>query len=176
MLKILLGVGRPLVGRLLLYDALDLTFRELKLRRDPACPLCGENPTVKELIDYEEFCGLGRGQEAPVPTGQDGQDVFPRQLHEWLERGDAVQIIDVREPHEAAICRIEGARLIPLGTLSQRLHEIDAAKMTVVHCKSGTRSARAVQLLRQAGLTRTYNLKGGIVAWAHDVDPSLPTY
>jgi len=172
-IKILLGKGRPLVGRLLLYDALDLTFRELKLRRDPTCPLCGENRTVTSLVDYEEFCGIGRGEDAALP---EGQEIGARDLQEWLRRGDEVQLLDVREPHEVEICAIPGARLIPLATLPERLHELDMSRVTVVHCKMGGRSARAVQLLRKAGLSRTYNLKGGILAWARDVDPSLPTY
>jgi len=172
-IKILLGIGRSLVGRLVLYDALDLTFRELKLRRDPECPLCGENRMVTGLVDYEEFCGLGRGEDAPVPAGD---EVTATEVAAWRARGDAFVLIDVREPHEVAICAIEGARLIPLGTLPSRLHEIDASRAIVVHCKSGARSARAVALLKEAGLTRTYNLKGGILAWARDVDPTLATY
>jgi len=172
-LKILLQVGRPLVGRLLLYDALDLSFRELKLRKDPDCPLCGEKRTVTGLVDYEELCGIGRGEDAAL---QAVQEIGPRELKEWLDRGDAIQLLDVREPHEAAICAIEGARLIPLALLPEHLHDLDATKTTVVHCKSGVRSAKAVQLLKQAGLTRTYNLRGGILAWAREVDPSLPTY
>jgi len=171
-IKILLGVGRSLSGRLVLYDALDLSFRELRLRRDPACPLCGENRTVTGLVDYEEFCGLGRGEEAAPP----GSEISVFDLKEWLDRGDAVQLLDVREPHEADICAIEGARLIPLATLPERLHELDQSATIVVHCKSGVRSARAVHLLRQAGLARTYNLEGGILAWAREIDPSLVSY
>lgn len=171
-IKLLLGVGRPLAGRLLLYDALDLSFRELKLRRDPACPLCGEHPTATGLVDYEEFCGLGRGEEA----APEGSEISVAELKERLDRGERIHVIDVREPHEAEICAIAGARLIPLATLPERLHEIDQAATVVVHCKSGVRSARAVQLLRQAGLSRTYNLKGGILAWAKEIDPSLVTY
>jgi adenylyltransferase/sulfurtransferase len=170
-LKILLGVGTTLTGRLLLYDALDLSFRELKLRRDPACPLCGENRTIDHLVDYEEFCGLSRGQAEPTVA-----EVTVREFEAWRTRGEAFQLIDVREPHEAAICAIEGARLIPLAALPERLGEIDDAKAVVVHCKSGARSAKAVHLLKQAGLSRTYNLKGGILAWAREIDPSLPTY
>ena len=171
-IKILLGVGRSLAGRLLLYDALDLSFRELRLRRDPGCPLCGESPTVTALVDYEELCGLGRGEEA----APEGSEISVSDLKEWLDRGDDVSILDVREPHEADICAIAGARLIPLATLPERLHEIDQRATVVVHCKSGVRSARAVHLLRQAGLSRTYNLKGGILAWAREIDPSLVTY
>jgi adenylyltransferase/sulfurtransferase len=172
-LKILLQVGRPLTGRLLLYDALDLSFRELKLRKDPDCPLCGANRTVTTLVDYEEFCGIGRGEDAALPAGQ---EISVSELKEWLDRGDDIQLLDVREPHEVAICAIEGAQLVPLAILPERLHTLDTARTTVVHCKMGARSAKAVQLLRQAGLSRTYNLRGGIVAWAREIDPSLPTY
>ena len=170
-LKILLGRGTSLVGRLVLYDALELRFNELRLRRDPACPLCGVNRTITTLVDYEAFCGVGRGEALPTT-----QEVTPAELFAWRARGDAHQLIDVREPHEAAICAIGGARLIPLGTLAERLHEIDAHEPVVVHCKSGARSAKAVALLQGAGLTRAYNLKGGILAWARDVEPTLPTY
>ena len=172
-LKLLLGIGTPLVGRLVLYDALDLVFRELKLRRDPACPLCGENRTIQDLVDYDEFCGVGRGEEAAAPPGA---EISVLELKARLEKGDEIQLIDVREPHEAAICAIEGARLIPLASLPGRLHEVDMSRTVVVHCRSGARSAAAVQFLKQAGLSRTYNLKGGILAWAREVDPSLPVY
>jgi adenylyltransferase/sulfurtransferase len=172
-IKILLGKGRPLVGRLLLYDALDLSFRELKLRKDPDCPLCGANRTVTGLVDYEEFCGIGRGEDAALP---EGQEIGVSELKEWLDRGDDIQLLDVREPHEVAICAIAGARLVPLANLPELIHTLDTAKTTVVHCKMGARSAKAVQLLRQAGLSRTYNLRGGIVAWAREIDPSLATY
>jgi len=171
-IKILLGVGRSLAGRLVLYDALDLSFRELKLKPDPACPLCGENPAITELVDYDEFCGLARGGDA----APEGSEISVAVLKEWLDRGENVRILDVREPHEKEICSIAGARLIPLASLPERLHEIDSAATIVVHCRFGDRSARAVQLLRKAGLTRTYNLKGGILAWAREVDPSLATY
>ncbi len=172
-LKLLLGIGQPLVGRLVLYDALALSFREVRLDRDPACPLCGENPTVRTLVDYEELCGIGRGEDAPAP---EGSEVTPAELKAWLDSGESIQLLDVREPQEAAICRIAGAVLIPVGSLAERLHEVDGTRTIVVHCRSGARSARAVALLRQAGLARTYNLRGGILAWARDVDPSLTTY
>jgi adenylyltransferase/sulfurtransferase len=172
-IKLLLGIGQPLVGRLVLYDALALSFRELRLSRDPGCPLCGESPTIRTLVDYDAFCGVGRGEDAPAP---EGPEVTPAELKAWLDSGTPVQLLDVREPHEAAICRIEGAVLIPLGALPERLHEVDGARTVVVHCRSGVRSARAVAFLRQAGLVRAYNLRGGILAWARDVDPSLTTY
>jgi adenylyltransferase/sulfurtransferase len=172
-IKLLLGIGQSLAGRLLLYDALALSFRELRLRRDPLCPLCGENATIKKLVDYEEFCGVGRGEDAPAPAGT---EVTPAELKAWLDAGEPLQILDVREPQEAAICRIEGSVLIPAGSLAERIHEVDATRTLVVHCRSGARSARAVALLRTAGLARAYNLKGGILAWARDVDPSLTPY
>ena len=171
-IKILLGAGLTLAGRLVLYDALDLSFREVKLTRDPGCPLCGENPTISGLVDYDELCGLGRGEDA----APEGSEISVAVLKEWLDGGENVRVVDVREPHEAEICSIAGARLIPLATLPGRLHEIDPTATIVVHCKSGARSVRAVHLLRQAGLARTYNLKGGILAWAREVDPSLAMY
>ncbi|HQR65992.1 MAG TPA: molybdopterin-synthase adenylyltransferase MoeB [Thermoanaerobaculia bacterium] len=170
-IKILLGIGRSLAGRLVLYDALDLSFREVRLRRDPACPLCGENPTITGLGEYDELCGLAAAEDAP-----EGSGISASVLKEWLDRGENVRILDVREPREAEICSIAGARLIPLASLPERLHEIDPAATVVVYCRSGARSARAVSLLRSAGLTRTYNLNGGILAWAREVDPSLATY
>jgi len=172
-IKLLLGIGRPLVGRLVLYDALSLSFRELRLRRDPACPLCGENATLKALVDYDEFCGVARGIDAPAP---EGSEVTPAELKALLDSGATLQILDVREPHEAAICRIEGSVLIPLGSLADRRHEVEGTRTIIVYCRSGVRSALAVAFLRQAGFARAYNLTGGILAWARDVDPSLATY
>jgi adenylyltransferase/sulfurtransferase len=170
-IKILLGIGEPLVGRLLLYDALAMTFEELKLRRDPSCPLCGGAPTILELQDYPAFCGTGRGEdEGPV------EEITARELKRRMDSGESLEIVDVREPHEWAICRIEGARLVPLGTLGGRLHEFDSSRTYVLHCKSGARSAKAVALLRNAGFRRLLNLRGGVLAWAREVDPSLPTY
>jgi len=169
--KILLGVGEPLVGRLLLYDALAMRFDELRLQRDPDCRLCSPRATIRELQDYPAFCGSGRGQEAdPV------EEITARELERRLDAGEDIELIDVREPHEWAICRIGGARLLPLGSLAGHLHELDPARTTVLHCRSGVRSARALVLLRQAGFRRVLNLRGGILAWARDVDPSMPTY
>jgi len=169
--KILLGVGEPLVGRLLLYDALAMRFDELRLQRDPDCRLCSPRATIRELQDYPAFCGSGRGQEAgPV------EEITARELERRLKAGEDIELIDVREPHEWAICRIGGARLLPLGSLAGHLHELDPARTTVLHCRSGVRSARALVLLRQAGFRRVLNLRGGILAWARDVDPSMPTY
>ncbi len=170
-LKILLGVGEPLVGRLLLYDALAMRFDELKLRRDPECPLCSPKATILELQDYPAFCGTGRGQDAgPV------EEIGAGELKRRLDAGEPLEIIDVREPHEWAICRIEGARLLPLGSLAAGMHELDPARTYVLQCKSGARSARALGLLRQAGFRRVLNLRGGVLAWAREVDPTMPTY
>lgn len=170
-IKILLGIGEPLVGRLLLYDALAMRFEELKLRRDPECPLCSPRATIRELQDYPAFCGTGRGQETePI------DEITARELKHRLDAGEDLDIVDVREPHEWAICRIEGARLIPLGDLGGRMHELDSARTYVLHCKSGARSAKAQALLRQAGFRRTLNLRGGVLAWARDVDPAMPVY
>ncbi len=170
-LKILLGVGEPLVGRLLLYDALAMRFDELELRRDPECPLCSPKATIVELQDYPAFCGTRRGQEKePV------EEIGAAELKRRLDAGEPLEIIDVREPHEWAICRIEGARLVPLGSLASRVHELDPSRTYVLQCQSGVRSARALGLLRQAGFHRLLNLRGGILAWAREVDPSLPRY
>jgi molybdopterin/thiamine biosynthesis adenylyltransferase/rhodanese-related sulfurtransferase len=170
-LKILLGIGEPLVGRLLLYDALGMRFEELKLRRDPKCPLCGESPTIKELQDYAAFCGVGRGEEVEAV-----EEIGAADLKRRIEQGEPLEVIDVREPHEFAIAKIPGTRLIPLGTLNEHLHELDTAKTYVVHCKSGARSAKAIGQLRRVGFKRLLNLKGGILAWSREVDPSVPTY
>jgi adenylyltransferase/sulfurtransferase len=170
-LKILLGIGEPLVGRLLLYDALAMRFEELRLRRDPKCPLCGEHPTITELQDYAAFCGVGRGEEAEAV-----EEISAGELKRRVDAGEPLEVIDVREPHEFAIARIPGTRLIPLGTLSEHLHELDTAKTYVMHCKSGVRSAKAIAQLRRVGFKRLLNLKGGILAWSKEVDPNVPTY
>jgi adenylyltransferase/sulfurtransferase len=173
-IKILTGIGEPLVGRLLLYDALRMGFEELRLRRDPACPLCGPSPAIRELQDYAVFCRLGRGAEQPAANGS--ADLTPLELKQRLSQGEAIELIDVRDPHEWQICRIDGARLVPLATLPERLHEFDSSRTYVLHCKSGARSAKAVEVLHKAGFRRLHNLKGGILAWSRDVDPSVPTY
>jgi adenylyltransferase/sulfurtransferase len=170
-IKILLGVGEPLVGRLLLYDALAMRFDELKLRRDPECPLCSPQATIRELQDYPAFCGTGRGEDAdPV------EEIGAGELKRRLDAGERLEILDVREPHEWAICRIPGARLVPLGSLAERMHELDSARTYVLQCRSGVRSAKAIGVLRQAGFRRLLNLRGGVLAWAREVDPSMPTY
>jgi adenylyltransferase/sulfurtransferase len=171
--KLLLGVGKPLIGRLMIYDALDMAVREMKVRKNPKCPICGENPTIKELIDYEQFCGV-RSEEPPAETTPD--EITPRDLKARIDRGESPFILDVRNPEEIAICRIGGSTVIPLPTLADRLSELDPSVPMVVHCKSGARSAKAIALLKQHGFTRLTNLSGGILAWIKDVDPSLPAY
>ena len=171
-IKLILGSGDSLVGRLLLFDALAMRFRELKLRKNPDCPVCGDHPTVTKLIDYQEFCGM-RGQEA-APTVS-VPEITPKELKTRLDRGDDVFILDVREPHEYQICNLNGF-LIPLGDLPRRVSELDSSREIVAHCRSGKRSADAVDFLRQAGFRKIWNLKGGILAWSDEVDPKMPKY
>lgn len=174
-IKLILDKGRPLIGRLLLYDALEMKFREVKIRRNPECPMCGDHPTIKELIDYEQFCGL-RGEERSSSNTDTQWETTVTEVKARLDRGDDFDILDVRNPEEWEICHIDGAKLIPLGELPARMHELDFARDIVVHCKSGARSAKAVALLREAGFYRAKNVRGGIIEWAKRVDPSLPTY
>jgi adenylyltransferase/sulfurtransferase len=173
--KLILGVGKPLVGRLLLYDALDMTFRELKVRKNPRCPICGPEPTIHALIDYHEFCGVRGAESASADLGA-AAEMTATELKALLDRGDRPLILDVRNPEEIAICRIAGSTVIPLPELPGRLSELDQADSIVVHCKSGVRSAKAIALLQAAGFARLKNLRGGILAWIQEVDPSLPTY
>ena len=173
--KLILGKGETLVGRLILYDALNMKFRELKLRKSDECPICGPNRTITELIDYHQFCGVP--QHAPEPeAGVTENEIEVTALKARLDRGDKVNLIDVREAHEFQICRIPGSTLIPLGDLPKRVNELDVADEVVVHCKSGTRSAKAADFLRQSGFKRVLNVKGGILAWSDKVDPSVPKY
>jgi adenylyltransferase/sulfurtransferase len=172
-IKLILGAGDGLAGRLLLFDALGMKFRELKLRKNPDCPMCGKNRTIHQLIDYYEFCGV-RGEEAPAPDLQ-VPEMTPRELKSRLDRGDDLYILDVREPHEYQICNIKG-HLLPLGELPRRGHELDSSREIVAHCRSGKRSAEAVDFLRKAGFRKIHNLKGGILAWSDEVDPSVPKY
>lgn len=165
--KLLLGIGEPLLGRLLLLDALEMRFREVRFAKDPECPVCSSAPTIRKLIDYEAFCGVPRQTEATVP------EITATELAGSRNR---VLLLDVREPFEADIARIPGARLIPLGELRNRLNEIERDADIVVHCRSGQRSAKAVRWLQEAGYPRVRNLRGGILAWATEVDPSLPKY
>ncbi len=172
-IKLVLGAGDSLVGRLLLFDALAMRFRELKLKKSPDCPLCGTNRTITKLIDYEEFCGI-RGEEAPVENLQI-PEITPRELKQRQDRGDDLFVLDVREPHEYQICNLNGY-LIPLGDLPKRVSELDSSREIVAHCRSGKRSADAVDFLRKAGFRKIWNLKGGILAWSDEVDPSVPKY
>ena len=174
--KLILGGGEVLKGRLLLFDAWRMTFRELKLRRDPACPVCGPNPTITALIDYEAFCGLGEPAPGEAAGAADGR-VTATELKRRIDQGQAVQVIDVREPHEHAIGRIPGAALIPLGDVVARAGELDPTREAIVHCKSGIRSRKAIAALRASGYTGPLaNLEGGITAWSTDVDPGVPLY
>jgi molybdopterin/thiamine biosynthesis adenylyltransferase/rhodanese-related sulfurtransferase len=172
-IKLILGTGEPLIGRLLLFDALSMRFRELKLHKNPACPVCGPNRTITKLIDYEEFCGI-RGEEAPAVTNGI-PEMTAREVKARLDHGDDLFILDVREPHEYQICNLNG-KLIPLGELPRRVHELDSSREMVVHCRSGKRSAEAIQFLQKAGFKKLWNLKGGVLAWADEVDPSMPKY
>jgi adenylyltransferase/sulfurtransferase len=168
-LKLALGQGTSLLGRLLLVDALDMRFRELKLRRDPHCPLCGERPTITGLIDYERFCGLRAG---PGPD-----EVTVHDMKRALDNpGLGIRVIDVREPDEHRLARIEGVALLPWSVLPQRFTELDPAQPLYLHCKSGGRSLRAVQFLRQQGFRHVKSVQGGIRAWSEDIDPSVPKY
>jgi adenylyltransferase/sulfurtransferase len=180
-IKLILGAGETLAGRLLLFDALHMTFRTLKLQRDPACPVCGDAPTIRTLIDYEQFCGVKPA--ASTGTATDAlpadQETSVQELRAHVAANKPVWILDVREPREFEICRIPGSTLIPLGELRKRLDEIpqgpDAPEI-IVHCKSGVRSAKAVHVLREHGITNARNLKGGIIEWIDKIDPSLPRY
>jgi adenylyltransferase/sulfurtransferase len=172
-IKLILGRGDTLAGRLLLFNALEMRFREIKLRKNPECPVCGPHRTITHLIDYYEFCGM-RGEEAPA-ANVTVPEIEPRELKQRLDRGDDLFILDVREPHEYQICNLRG-HLIPLGELPRRAHELDSSREIVAHCRSGKRSAEAVDFLRKAGFRKIWNLKGGILAWSDQVDPSVPKY
>ncbi len=174
-LKILLGIGEPLIGELLLYDALAMSFDRVRLRKNPSCRVCSENPEVTELIDYEAFCGV------PGHDREDSQlasewEITPAELAQRLEEGRRLRLIDVREPHELQISKIDGAELIPLGSLAAEMHKLDSAEEIVLFCKTGSRSGRALELLAGAGFRKLKNLHGGINAWAQAIDPSLPVY
>ncbi len=173
-IKLILGRGETLIGRLLLLNALKMRFRELRLRKNPDCPLCGTHPTITRLIDYEEFCGLRRGEEKPTAADQEWE-LTPSELKSLLENGK-VQVIDVREPHEFEICHIPGARLIPTSEFVQRIGELDSAEQLVLYCHKGIRSRNALELLKSAGFRKIKSLRGGVDAWAEEVDPSMPRY
>ncbi len=173
-IKLILGIGEPLIGRLLLYDALGMSFREMKLRKDPSCPVCGENPTVTELIDYQEFCGLPQANAAEEENSV--PEISVSELKQKMDAGENINVLDVREPHEYEVANI-GAKLIPLGELPERLIEVesDGGEIAVL-CRSGARSARAVRLMQDTGFGKVYNVKGGILAWSDEVDQSVPKY
>ena len=174
-IKLIMGIGDPLIGRLVHFDALKMKFKEYKLRRDPKCPICGENPTISELIDYDQFCGIpqaaaAEAEEEPVPV------ISATELKAKLDRKEKFVLVDVREKFEYDICRIPGSVLIPLPEFPSRMSELDSADEIVLHCKSGIRSAKALRLLQEAGFQKIWNVTGGIEAWADDVDPSTPKY
>ena len=174
-LKLILGIGEPLIGRLMLYNALDMSFDFVRLRKNPNCKVCGENLDVTELIDYEVFCGVPFHDYEEGAVGGDW-DITASELAERMKEGNHLHLIDVREPHELEISHLDGATLIPLGQLAARMSELDSAEDIVLFCKAGTRSARALELLASAGFRKMKNLKGGINAWAREVDPSMPIY
>jgi molybdopterin/thiamine biosynthesis adenylyltransferase/rhodanese-related sulfurtransferase len=167
-IKLIVGIGEPLVGRLLHFDALKIKFRELNLRRDPECPVCGENPTIFSPIDYEQFCGAPNEDAIPTMSAQE--------LKRKMDTREQLELIDVREAFEYEIARIDGAKLIPLGEIAERVNELQRERPIVVHCHSGQRSAQAVRLLQQRGFANVYNLEGGIDAWSDQIDPSVPKY
>ncbi|MFQ5708808.1 MAG: ubiquitin-like small modifier protein 1 [bacterium] len=173
-IKLIIGKGEPLIGRLLLYDALAMKFRELTLKKDPACPICGESPVIRHLIDYEEFCGIGTAAERIVLEPE--FEISATELQARIAQNDGTFLLDVREPHEVAICQIPNSKLIPLNQLATRVHELDRSWDIVAYCRSGVRSAAAVKFLREAGFATVKNLVGGILAWSDQVDPSVPKY
>jgi len=174
-IKLITGIGEPLIGRFMIYDALKMKFRELKLRKDPDCPVCGTHPTVTKLIDYDQFCGVAPAAPEPVTVNR-ATEITAVELKQRLDRGDALKIVDVREPNEYQINRIPGSQLIPLGDIPKRYEELNRNDEIVVQCKSGVRSAKAADFLRSVGFTRVLNLKGGILDWVDKVDPSQPKY
>jgi adenylyltransferase/sulfurtransferase len=172
--KLILGTGTSLIGRLLLFDALGMKFREMKLRKDPECPICGTNPTIRELIDYEHFCGIGT--EADQIMLRKDQEVGVTELKSSLDNGEEIFLLDVREPHEYEICRLDNSATIPLGQLQARVGELNPDANIVVYCRSGARSGKAVKFLSEAGFGTVRNLVGGVLSWADKVDPDMPKY
>ena len=176
-IKLIMGIGEPLIGRFLIYDALRMKFRELKLKKDPDCPVCGTHPTVRELIDYEQFCGVAPAvQEVAVSGETNATETNVNELKRKIDAKEDFFLLDVREPNEFKIGRIPGSTLIPLGEVPQRVNEIPKDKEIIVHCKMGGRSAKAASFLRQQGYTNVKNLKGGILDWSDKIDPSVPKY
>jgi sulfur-carrier protein adenylyltransferase/sulfurtransferase len=173
--KLILGIGEPLIGRFLIYDALRMRIRELKLRKDPDCPVCGTHPTVTKLIDYEQFCGITPSVPEPAAVNN-ATEITSLELKQRLDRGERLRIVDVREPNEYQINRIPGSELIPLGEVPKRYRELNPGEELIVHCKSGVRSAKAADFLRSVGFKRVLNLKGGILDWVDKIDPSQPKY
>jgi len=175
-IKLMMGIGEPLIGRFLIYDALKMRFRELKLRRDPDCPVCGDNPTVTELIDYDQFCGITPPSDEPADDGSQAWEITSLQLKKRLDAGDALLVLDVREPNEYQINRIDGSVLIPLGELPRRYQELPRDRRIITQCKVGARSAKAMEFLKSVGFEDVLNLRGGILEWIDTVDPSQPKY
>ncbi|MEA3204714.1 MAG: sulfur-carrier protein adenylyltransferase/sulfurtransferase [Verrucomicrobiota bacterium] len=174
-IKMIIGIGDSLIGRLVSFDALQMRFKEFKIRKDPNCPICGEHPTIHELIDYDQFCGIPQA-DAETAKEMDVPTITATELKTRIDRQDKFVLIDVREPFEYEISRIPGSKLIPLGELPARLSELDSADDIVLHCKMGGRSAKALRILQEAGFRKLNNLQGGITAWSDDVDPSVPKY
>jgi sulfur-carrier protein adenylyltransferase/sulfurtransferase len=174
-IKLIIGLGDSLIGRLVSFDALKLRFREFKIRKDPNCPICGDHPTIHELIDYDQFCGIPQA-DAEAEKEMDVPTITASELRKKLDRKEKFVLVDVREPYEYDICNIPGSKLIPLGELPARLSELDSADDIVLHCKVGGRSAKALKILQEAGFRKLSNLRGGITAWSDEVDPSVPKY
>jgi molybdopterin/thiamine biosynthesis adenylyltransferase/rhodanese-related sulfurtransferase len=175
-IKLILGIGDLLTGRLLLYNALDMKFREVKLQKDPECPVCSANPSITQLIDYEQFCGIKLGQEEATVDTTGIPEITVQELKSKIDNKEKFTLVDVREPHEYQIGKIPGSRLIPLGEIAVRASELDTADEIVLQCRSGGRSAKALQTLRTMGFKRLKNLRGGILAWSKEIDPSVPQY
>ena len=174
-IKLIIGIGDPLIGRLVSFDALKMRFREFKIRKDTNCPICGANPTIHDLIDYDQFCGIPEA-DAEAEKEMDVPTITAPELKAKMDRKEPFLLVDVREPYEYEICRIPGSKLIPVGELPARLSELDTADEIVLQCKSGARSARALHILQEAGFRKLANLRGGITAWADQVDPAVPKY
>ena len=174
-IKLIIGIGDPLIGRLVSFDALKMRFREFKIRKDTNCPICGANPTIHDLIDYDQFCGIPQA-DAEAEKEMDVPTITAPELKAKMDRKEPFLLVDVREPYEYEICRIPGSKLIPVGELPARLSELDTADEIVLQCKSGARSARALHILQEAGFRKLANLQGGITAWADQVDPAVPKY